>query len=124
MDFKVQGLDHPWETDVYALWRCVFGAKDSGMDHPKKNDRGKMNQGRFIMASAVATLCTLWWQPPFLAYSTFHHDGKLTQAGKGGGYAHPLSLYLPSRTKLQCMIQLSRQIQSPFSSLAIYVLCD
>jgi hypothetical protein len=36
----------------------------------------------------------------FLAY-TFHHDGKISTGWLGRGvHAHPLSLYLPSRTKL------------------------
>ncbi len=40
---------------------------------------------------------------------------KLAQAGEGGGLlAHPLSLYLPSRTKLQCTLQLRGQIHSPY----------
>ncbi len=40
---------------------------------------------------------------------------KLAQAGEGGGvHARTLSLYLPSRTKLQCMLQLRGQIHSPY----------
>ncbi len=40
---------------------------------------------------------------------------KLTQAGEGGGvHAHPLSLYLPSRTKLWCTLHLRGQIHSPY----------
>ncbi len=36
---------------------------------------------------------------------------KLAQAGEGGGmHAHPLLLWLPSRTKLQCTVQLRGQI--------------
>jgi hypothetical protein len=36
---------------------------------------------------------------------------------------HPVSLHLPSRTKLQCTLQLSGQIPThPISSLPIYVL--
>jgi hypothetical protein len=33
---------------------------------------------------------------------------------EGGGHAHPLSLYLPSRTKLRCTLQLRGQIHSPY----------
>ncbi len=41
-----------------------------------------------------------------------------------GVHAHPLSLSLPSRAKLQCTLQLSGQnTLSPTSSLPIYVLC-
>ncbi len=48
--------------------------------------------------------------------STFHLDGKISPGGwgQGGGVrAHPHSLYLPSRTKLWCTLQLRRQIHSP-----------
>jgi hypothetical protein len=46
---------------------------------------------------------------------TFHNDGKLVQPGEGGAVqAHPLSLYLPSCTKLCCTLQLSRQIHFPY----------
>ncbi len=34
-------------------------------------------------------------------WPTFHHDGKISPAWSGGRvHIHPLSLYLPSRTKL------------------------
>ncbi len=47
-------------------------------------------------------------------WCTFHHNGKIS---------HPLSLYLPSRTKLQCMLQLRGQILFPyFISTPIYTL--
>ncbi len=39
---------------------------------------------------------------------------KFTQASEGGGARHPPSLYLPSRIKLQCTLQLSGQIHSPY----------
>jgi hypothetical protein len=39
-------------------------------------------------------------------WRTFHHDGKISPAWWGWGvHAHPLSLYLPSRTKLCCTLQ-------------------
>ncbi len=45
---------------------------------------------------------------------------KLAQAGVGV-HAHPLSLYLPSRTKLRCTLQLRGQIHSPcFISIPMY----
>jgi hypothetical protein len=51
-------------------------------------------------------------------WRTFYHDGKIAQAGGGGGvHAHPLSQYLPWRTKLQCTLQLRVQIHSPSSLL-------
>jgi hypothetical protein len=43
------------------------------------------------------------------SWRTFRHDGKLV-----GVHAHPLSLHLPSRTKLQCTLQLRGQIHSPY----------
>jgi hypothetical protein len=44
-------------------------------------------------------------------WRTFHHDGKISPGWSGWGvHAHPLSLCLPSRTKLQCTLQLRGQI--------------
>jgi hypothetical protein len=44
--------------------------------------------------------------------------GKLAQGGEGGMHAHPLSLHLPSRTKLQYTLQLSGyRYTDPISSL-------
>jgi hypothetical protein len=40
-----------------------------------------------------------------------------------GVHAHPLSLYLPSRTKLHCTLQLRGQIDSPYFLSTLYVLC-
>jgi hypothetical protein len=58
------------------------------------------------LTHGVAT--TAFWR-------TFRHDGKLAQSGAGGGVqAHPLSFHLPSHTKLQCSLQLSGQIYSPY----------
>jgi hypothetical protein len=49
---------------------------------------------------------------------------KLAQADEGWGvHAHPLSLYLPSRTKLWCTLQLKGQIHPPISTIPQYVLC-
>jgi hypothetical protein len=46
-------------------------------------------------------------------WRTFHH-GKISPGWWGWGvHAHPLSLYLPSRTKLQCTLQLRGQIYTP-----------
>jgi hypothetical protein len=55
---------------------------------------------------------------------TFHHDGKISQ-GRWGleVHAHPLSLYLPSRSKLQCMLQLKAQIHSLYFNSTLYGLC-
>jgi hypothetical protein len=48
-------------------------------------------------------------------WRAFHHDGKINPGWCGWGvHAHPLLLYLKSRTKLQCMLQLSRQIHSTY----------
>jgi hypothetical protein len=55
-------------------------------------------------------------------WSTFHHDGKISPGCGGGGGARPP----PSRIKLQCTLQLSGQIHSPyFISTPMYsTLCD
>jgi len=39
-------------------------------------------------------------------------------------HAHPLLLYLPSRTQLWCMFQLRGQIHTPYFYSALYVLCE
>ncbi len=55
---------------------------------------------------------------------TFHHDGKISPGWWGWGvHAHPISLSLQSRTKLQCMFQLSGLLHSPcFISIDICTL--
>ena len=66
-------------------------------------------------------------------WHTFHRDGKISPAWWGWGmHAHPLSLYLPSRTMLQCRYQCTvcfswegRYPQTrPISTLPIYVLWE
>ncbi len=57
---------------------------------------------------------------------TLHHDGKINSGWWGWGvHAHPLSLYLPSRTKFQCTstLQLRKQIHSTYLYPCEYVLC-
>ncbi len=54
-----------------------------------------------------------------------HNDGKISPAWWEGG-VHGLSLFLPSLTKLWCMLQLRGQIHSPYfysSSIHICTLC-
>jgi hypothetical protein len=56
------------------------------------------------------------WQSLISGVHSIHHDGKISPGCWGWGlHAHPLSLYLPSRTKLQwseCTFQLRGQIHS------------
>ena len=53
-------------------------------------------------------------------WRAFHYNGKTSPCGWGWGvHAHPLSLYLPSRTKLLCTLQLRGQIYTR----SLYVLC-
>ncbi len=48
-------------------------------------------------------------------WHTFHHDGKISPGWRGWGYTPtPLSLCLPSSTKLLWMLQLRGQIHSPY----------
>ncbi len=48
-------------------------------------------------------------------WRTYYHDGKICPGWWGWGvHSHSLSLYLPSRTKLQCKFQLRGQINSPY----------
>jgi hypothetical protein len=62
-------------------------------------------------------LLTEWQQPLSGAHSTMME--KLAQPGEVRGvHAHPLSLYLPSHTKLQCTLQLYTH---PTSSLLINI---
>ncbi len=67
-----------------------------------------------------------YWRNIAHIWRTFHHDGKISQPGKGwGGGARPppFSLYLLSRTKLQCTLQLRGQIHSPHFYSTSIVLC-
>ncbi len=59
-------------------------------------------------------------------WRTFHHDSKIIPAWWGWGvHALPLSLYLPSRAKLWCTLQLRGQIHFPyFYSTPICTLCS
>ncbi len=48
-------------------------------------------------------------------WRTFHQYGKISPGWWGRVvHAHLISLYLPSRTKLLCMLQLRGQIHSPY----------
>jgi hypothetical protein len=48
-------------------------------------------------------------------WRTFYHDGNISPAWCGWGvHTHPLSLYLTSRTKLRCTLQLRGQIHFPY----------
>ncbi len=47
----------------------------------------------------ASVLLTEYQQSVKAFWRTLHRDGKISPAGRGGGVnAHPLSLYLPSRT--------------------------
>jgi hypothetical protein len=48
---------------------------------------------------------------------------KSALAGEGGVHAHPLSLYLPARSMLQCTLQLRGQIHPLCRLYPLYVLC-
>jgi hypothetical protein len=53
-----------------------------------------------------------------------HSIKKTALAGEGLGCTpHPLSLYLPSRTKFLCTIQPRGQIHSPYFISTLHVLC-
>ncbi len=59
-------------------------------------------------------------------WRTFHHDGKISPGWWGWGvHAHPLSLYLPSRPKLQYTVRSSWEgrYTPPISSLFLCTLC-
>jgi hypothetical protein len=56
-------------------------------------------------------------------WCTFHHDGKISPAWWGWSVHAPFSLYLPSRVKFWCTLQLRWQIHCPcFSSTPICTL--
>ncbi len=85
--------------------------------------------------AAVATLCSStrrarrWAQSThWVAVATFWRRyipsvmEKLAQSGEGWGmHSHPFSPYLPSSTKLWCMLQLRGQIHSPYFLLYPYM---
>jgi len=57
-------------------------------------------------------------------WRTFQHDGKISPAWWGWGYTPtPFHLYVPSRTKVWCTLQLRGPIHSPyFYSTPVYTL--
>ncbi len=65
----------------------------------------------YELKSTHRVAATAFWR-------TFHHDGKSSPGwcgwGGGGGARPPPFSLLPSRTKLQCTLQLSGQIRSPY----------
>ncbi len=59
-------------------------------------------------------------------WRSFHHGGKISPGWWGGGdalHALPLSIYLPSFTKLQRTLQLRGQTHSPIFISTLYVIC-
>ncbi len=57
-------------------------------------------------------------------WHAFHHDGKISPGGWGWRVrSHPLSLYLPSRTKVQFTLQQRGQVYPPYFISTLYVLC-
>ncbi len=90
---------------------------------------GSCRQGEIVLdnvwmrsqSTHRVAMATLW--------RTFHHDRKIILDWWGWGVnALPLSLYLLSRTKLWCTLQLRGHIiiHSPYSisPLALYVICE
>jgi hypothetical protein len=61
------------------------------------------------------------WQLPISGVHPIMME-KSALADEGGVHAHPLSLCLPSCTKLQCTLQLRGQIHSPYF-ISLYVIC-
>ncbi len=78
-----------------------------------------MRKAFLILDHRVHRLATVTFWRSFIMME------KLSQNWWGWGvHTHPLSLYLPSRTKLWCMLQLRGQIHSPsFYSTHICTLC-
>jgi hypothetical protein len=65
------------------------------------------------------------WQRPLTGVHSIMME-KLAQADEGRGVygaGPPPSLYLPSRTKLQCTLQLRGQIHSSYFTSTPYILC-
>ncbi len=61
------------------------------------------------------------WQWPLSGVHSIMME-KFAQPGEGGEvHADTLSLYLPSRTKLRCMLQLKGQIHSPKIFYSIHI---
>ncbi len=115
---------------LLSEWRCEYSADgfwkrgveclggDCESVDPLRGYRDTLyTHHRLIAQSTHRVATTAFWR-------TFHHDGKISPAwcGWGGGvHDHPLSLQLPSRTKLQ--LRFSRAgINTPtISSTSMYV---
>ncbi len=83
----------------------VYGnlKSENSLDYAQKPLRNCM----FMNSASGGKISPAWWGWKLHAYD-----------------AHPLSLYLPSRTKLWCTLQLRGQVNNPpISTLPLYVLC-
>ncbi len=88
---------------------------------PPWNQRGEGNtclrvkgRGEPIPQSTHRVATAAFWR-------TFNNDGKISPRWwRWGVHADPLSLYLPSRTKLQCTLQLRGKINSPYFISPVY----
>ncbi len=112
---------------AYSFIKAVF-AKDSAFDYVSTSVFVGSEVCKYIMIvncvysfsqavgpqSTHRVAVTGFWR-------TFHHDGKISPGWWGCGVnAHPISLYSPSRTKLQCMLQLRGQVHSPYFISTLY----
>ncbi len=88
----------------------------------------KITKKKFVYLNFVLNICLQFldhistlnhrvlteWQWPISGVHSIIME-KAALAGEGGGRTPiPFQLYLPSRTKLQCMLQLRGQIHSPY----------
>ncbi len=104
----------PFSTCWFIYSRLVFCKRVSGIKRfyfviisSQIERRYKYINGIEHRVHRVA-MATFW--------HTFHHDGKISPAKWGGRHTLPLSLYLPSRAKLWCTLQLRGQMHSPYFS--------
>ncbi len=108
-----------WVKEIPFFWRNAF--QGTPLCRGTVNQAGQYTQLLFSFAfffklhSTHRGATAAFWR-------TFMME-KLTQAGEGGGCTpNHLSRHLPSRTKLQCTLQLSMQIYShPISYLYQYM---
>ncbi len=114
---KYEAIIYYWKLFTTVLINLLCDKKELPTDHgiggsPQKSVSRKSS---FHRVRRIAT--TTFW-------CTFHFDGKIIPACWGWGvHALSLSLYLPSRAKLQCRSSWE-QIQSPyFYSTPICTLC-
>ncbi len=96
-------------VDIFYPWKDIVGKKVSKL---RSNAELRAFFGTsFSLSTEYTELQRLLSGVYSIVMEKFARAG---EGGGGGSNAYPFSLYLPSRTKLWCTLQLRGQINSPY----------